>query len=83
MRSTIAQDRDDGRVQRVSRRTSRTLAAANPRGDTVDPFSEFETEVEPGDDRWLTVARGHKKADGDAQEMPMTIGTCSRWRRWS
>jgi len=33
----------------------------NPHGDAGDHFSEFETEVEPGDDRWLTVARGHKK----------------------
>ncbi len=33
----------------------------NPHGDAGDHFSEFETEVEPADDRWLTVARGHKK----------------------
>ena len=33
----------------------------NPRGDAGDPLSEFETEVKPGDDRWLTVARGHKR----------------------
>jgi hypothetical protein len=34
----------------------------NPRGDTGDPLGEFETEVKPGDDRWLTVARGHKRS---------------------
>ena len=36
----------------------------SPRGDTGDPLGEFETEVkpgDPGDDRWLTVARGHKR----------------------
>ena len=32
------------------------------RGDAGDHFSEFETEVEPGDDRWLTVARGQKRS---------------------
>jgi hypothetical protein len=34
----------------------------NPRGDASDSLSEFETEVKPGDDRWLTVARGHKRS---------------------
>ena len=28
----------------------------NPRGATGDSLSEFETEVKPGDDRWLSVA---------------------------
>lgn len=32
-----------------------------PRGEAGDPLSEFTTEVEPVDDRWLTVARGHKR----------------------
>jgi hypothetical protein len=31
-----------------------------PRGDAGDPLSEFVTEVEPVDDRWLAVARGRK-----------------------
>ena len=34
----------------------------NPRGDAGDSLSEFETEVNPGDDRWLAVARGHKSS---------------------